>query len=62
MKANEFIKNYGLEESRKYLKEFHELDHVYMGDGFYIGDLRDLLSSFDFINSMGGLYSVKELF
>lgn len=61
MKANEFIKKYGLEESRKYLKEFNGLNHVYMGGGFYIDDLKHLIYSHDLVGNFGGIKRAKRI-
>lgn len=59
MKANEFIKKYGVDEARKYLKQFDGLDHVYMGDGFYIDDLKRLIESHELVEKCGGYEQAK---
>lgn len=60
MKANEFIKKYGLDEAIKYLKQCDGLDHVYMGDGFYIDDLKRLIESHDLLDEIDGVDGAQD--
>ena len=55
MKANDFIKEYGLVEAIEYLKQCDGLDHVYMGNSFYIDDLKRLIESHELVEKMGGI-------
>ncbi|MEB5475960.1 hypothetical protein [Acinetobacter pollinis] len=59
MKANEFIKKYGVDKAKKYLQQNDQLDHVYMGNGFYIKDLKCLIESHELVISYGGLAMAK---
>ena len=60
MKANEFIKEYGLEEAREHLEKCDGLDHVYMGDGFYIDDLKCLIESHDLLDEIDGVDGARD--
>ena len=60
MKANEYVKKYGIDEAKKWLQENTQLDHVYMGNGFYIEDLKILISAHEVIEKMGGLDDAKD--
>lgn len=61
MKANEFIKKYGVDEAKKYLQQNDQLDHVYMGNGFYIKDLKCLIELHVLVEKMGGLEKSKAI-
>ena len=57
MKANEFVKENGIEKCKRILDDLTEQGHA---GGFY-EELKRLVESHEFINECGGLEHVKNL-
>ena len=57
MKANEFIKKYGIDEAKVFVNNV--IDHLSMGADFDVEELKRLIESHDLVNKVGGLKKAK---
>lgn len=57
MKANEFIKKYGVDEAKYFVDKV--IDHISMGDDFKAEELKRLIESHDLVKSYNGIYGAK---
>ncbi|QHJ78583.1 MAG: hypothetical protein [Caudoviricetes sp.] len=59
MKANEFIKKYGLDEAKVFVRSV--IDHLSMGDDFNVQELKRLIDSHELVDKCGGLIPCKKI-
>ena len=60
MKANEFVKNCGIDSAKSLLKIGSGYCDI-MGYGFHTDDLKRLVKSHDMVNSVGGLDAANRI-
>ena len=59
MKANEFIKKYGLDDAKFFVDSV--IDHLSMGADFDVDDLKLLIESHNLVEKCGGLIPCKKI-
>lgn len=59
MRANEFIKKYGVEEAKYFVDKV--IDHISMGDDFKAEELKRLIESHELVQKMGGIDKARKI-